>query len=81
MANHIIRMKQTEKQPVNKNNMVIMNDKIQKDTENCQNNDYPNFIPYVFDTMTDPQTRILQEIRFLLCIIILIEAIRYFKHQ
>lgn len=72
MANHIVKLK-TDSQKATK----VFTPAVMKNTEETPANVNP--VTYTIDTMTDPQTRVLQEIKFLLIVLVILKLICLFK--
>jgi hypothetical protein len=69
--NKIIRMQEDIQQPAQP----------EVDMQNVPVNTLQEFMPFMSNTLTDPTTRLLQEIRFLLVILVVLKIICILKKK
>lgn len=73
MANHIVKLKSDSQKAMKAFTPAVITDNEDKPQVNA----FP--FTYTIDTMTDPQLRVLQEIKFLLVVLVILKLICLFK--
>lgn len=73
MAYHIVKLKSNNQKATKTFTPAVITDNEDKPQVNA------NPFTYTIDTMTDPQLRVLQEIKFLLVVLVILKLICLFK--